>query len=134
MTFKIKKILPFLPALLWMALIFYASSRQRVAFSGDFLISFLFFKTLHLIEYGLLFFFWKMALYNNRYSTLFAILISVFYGVLDEIHQTLVPTREGRVRDIFIDSLGVLIFWLFLFERVKKFVFKIGFLKKLYSI
>jgi len=38
-----------------------------------------------------------------------AIIISVLYAVSDEIHQLFVPTREGKIRDVLIDSLGILL-------------------------
>ncbi|RMD45910.1 VanZ family protein [Candidatus Pacearchaeota archaeon] len=36
-----------------------------------------------------------------------SILISVFYGVLDEVHQYYVPSRFFSVEDIVVDSAGV---------------------------
>ena len=33
----------------------------------------------------------------------------VFYAAIDEIHQLFVPDRAGRVVDVFIDSIGILI-------------------------
>lgn len=35
-------------------------------------------------------------------------LIGVLYAVSDEIHQTFVPGRAGQLRDVLIDSCGVL--------------------------
>jgi hypothetical protein len=41
--------------------------------------------------------------------------IAVFFAVSDEFHQTFVPTRDGTVSDVLIDSAGVglalLVFW-----------------------
>jgi len=36
------------------------------------------------------------------------IMISVFYAVLDEIHQIFVPSRSFAISDILIDSAGIL--------------------------
>ena len=36
----------------------------------------------------------------------FAIGLAVAFAVSDELHQSFVPTREGRVGDVFIDSAG----------------------------
>ena len=45
-----------------------------------------------------------------------ALLITVLYAATDEFHQTFVPTREGCVRDVVIDSsgamMGLFILWL----------------------
>lgn len=109
--------LRWLAPLIWMALIFYGSSRQRISVADQFWLNFLFFKTLHIIEYGVLFFLWNLALYKNKNSKLLAAIISILYGISDELHQRFVPTREGRVRDVFIDALGVLIFWRLVWDR-----------------
>ena len=46
-----------------------------------------------------------------------ALLVTTFYAATDEYHQTFVPTREGCVRDVLIDSLGaamgLVALWLF---------------------
>ena len=46
---------------------------------------------------------------------LFSYLISVLYAVSDEIHQLFVPGRSCELRDVFIDSLGVLTALIILF-------------------
>jgi len=138
MKSRLKKQLRFLPPLLWMALIFYLSSRQRLAVSGNYLVSFMIFKTLHIIEYGILFFLWHFALrenglgpYKNKKSIKLAAIISILYGIFDELHQTFVPTREGKLRDVFIDSLGVFIFWRFFLDKAEELLKRNKFLKKI---
>lgn len=46
-----------------------------------------------------------------------ALWVAVLYAATDEFHQTFVPSREGCLRDVFIDStgavLGLFCFWLF---------------------
>ena len=105
---------------LWMLIIFYASSRQKIAISQSFWLSFLLFKSLHVIEYGVLFLLWAFALNNKPYSIEASILISSVYGIIDETHQTFVPTRQGRVQDVIIDITGILIFWAFVLPKAKK--------------
>ncbi len=39
----------------------------------------------------------------------FVILVSVLYGVLDEVHQFFVPGRACSFGDVLIDSVGVLV-------------------------
>ncbi len=115
-----------------MGLIFYGSSWQKPTTSGDYWLSFIFFKSLHIIEYGILFLLWRFALYSKSYSIKVAIAISIFYGITDEFHQTLVPTREGKIRDILIDALGVVIFWRFALNKAESFVAKNKFLKRIF--
>ena len=110
---KVSRFLSWLPVLVWMGLIFYGSSRQRIKVADQFWLNFLFFKSLHLLEYGILFLLWHLPFYNQPYRSRLAAFLAIGYGISDEIHQTLVPTREGRLRDVFIDALGVVIFWLF---------------------
>lgn len=98
-----KKILLWLPAIFWMMLIFFLSSRPSVSVAQDQVLNFLFFKGLHLLEYGMLF----ILLYRaTKKKMLLSLVLTIVYAISDEIHQLFVPTREGRVRDIFIDSFG----------------------------
>lgn len=56
---------------------------------------------------------------NRIYIYLTSLFICVFYASTDEFHQLFVPGRSGEIKDIMIDSVGV-IFGLLLF-----FVFEI---------
>ena len=51
--------------------------------------------------------------YNNKYSYKNCILISIFIGVIyaitDELHQLFVSGRSGELRDVFIDSCGIIL-------------------------
>ena len=38
-----------------------------------------------------------------------ALWVNVFYASTDEFHQTFVPSREGCLRDVMIDSSGALV-------------------------
>ena len=40
---------------------------------------------------------------------LISYLFSVLYAVSDEIHQLFVPGRSGEIRDVFVDSCGVIL-------------------------
>jgi len=121
--------LRFLPPLFWMGIIFWFSSQQKVAVSHNYVVSFVFFKSLHIIEYGTLFILWHFALYGKRLGTKTAVIIAIIYGVSDEIHQRFVPTREGRMRDVFIDTLGILMVWLFLLARIETVIKKYKYLR-----
>lgn len=122
---NLKKTLIFLLPLIWMILIFYGSSRQRLAVSESFWSSFLFFKTLHVLEYGILFLLWRLALYRRLDGLRWALLISIAYGVFDEWHQSWVPTRESRLRDVLIDGAGVILFWRLVWPEFEKRFFKL---------
>lgn len=113
---NIKKfLLAWSPALALMITIFFLSSRQRIAVSEEFAINFIVFKSLHVIEYATLFFLVFRGYYrtfshknmNKIYG--YAIVTTFLYAVSDEVHQTFVPTRTGTVRDVFIDSIGILL-------------------------
>lgn len=104
-----------MPSVVWMAVIFSFSSRQRVAVSDEYAINFIFFKTLHLIEYAVLFVLNYRALRlltvkNN--VPVKAFLLTVGFAATDEWHQNFVPTREGAVRDVIIDAVGAILIWL----------------------
>jgi len=110
----IKKILYWIPPILWMILIFYLSSKSRFTATGEPLQDFLIFKALHMCEYGLLALLLFNALYNTiKHNVSFAIrysgLISIVYAASDEYHQLFTPTRSGTLRDILIDGCGILI-------------------------
>ena len=69
-------------------------------------------KIYHLGVYFLLAFFISLAIIrgkiNNKYLIIIALLVSVAYGISDEIHQFFVPGRNSTFRDVFINTTGVL--------------------------
>lgn len=105
------KFVYWLPSLIWMLLIFIMSSRTTVQASTvdwqDFFIK----KTAHFIEYFILN---ALLLYSLKKTTplhyprliFTALVLTVLYAISDELHQTFVAGREGRPRDVFIDSFG----------------------------
>lgn len=46
--------------------------------------------------------------YGYIKNIVISILCGVFYAITDEIHQLFVPGRSGEIRDVFIDTLGVI--------------------------
>jgi VanZ family protein len=105
-----KRLLRFLPAVLWMSLIFFFSSRPTdgVAVFGPW--RFLFFKSLHLIEYIVLF-----LLFCYGYQRSFASVVSAFlFALTDEFHQSFTPTRGAKFSDALIDLLGIFLGYLLL--------------------
>ncbi len=75
-------------------------------------------KCAHLTEYAILaFLVWRARRKPFRGDTrpwrwsqaAEALWATVFYATTDEFHQTFVPTREGCVRDVMIDSTGAVV-------------------------
>ena len=71
-------------------------------------------KLAHIIEYfilGLLIFFSLKNTFTFARSRLLflTVILTVLYALTDEWHQTFVPGREGRLRDVFFDSTGALL-------------------------
>jgi VanZ family protein len=108
------KIFYWLPAVIWMVVIFGFSSRPSLHASAvdwqDFIIK----KSAHLGEYFIL----GILVYNSLKKTsgfnslsllLLTITITVLYAVTDEYHQTFISGREGKIRDVAIDGLGSVI-------------------------
>jgi len=102
---KIKNIFQWIPAFLWMTLIFYLSSGPTTIIKGTSIERFLVLKTFHLIEYAVLLILFIFAALSPAKS----ILLSYLYSLTDELHQFFIPGRNGRFRDTLIDLLGILI-------------------------
>jgi VanZ family protein len=149
-----KKFAPFLkywlPALIWMAIIYSASSDTKSAehssrILGPFIhwiapflsensvgkIVFLIRKCAHLTEYAVLaLLFWRAIRKPVRKDSrpwrwgeaALPILFVGLYAASDEIHQLFVPNREGKVADVLIDVTGALlgIWLLWFFGRLSK--------------
>ena len=67
----------------------------------------------HFTIFFLLSFFLLISLIKGEKNKLilllvFGILISIFYGILDELHQLFVPGRDSSVADALTDSAGIL--------------------------
>lgn len=99
-----------LPVLVYMVIIFLFSSREKVALTDSYEISFLIFKTIHVLEYALFYLLSYRAFRNTvsakSHAPFLAFFLLFIFAITDEIHQSFVPTREGRVRDVIIDALG----------------------------
>ena len=121
------------PPVIWMVTIFFFSSRLSTEVTGEFVVDFIFFKSLHLIEYAILYFFLFRAFFsiNNQqlsinYKFFLPLILSLIYAVSDEIHQTFVPTREGKIRDVLIGSSGILVMYIYIktnLRKIKKFFY-----------
>ena len=133
---KTKKIITFILIVLWMILIFYLSnqvSTESSKLSGGLTHKIL--EVLHMLDGKTIeqqevietiirklahFFLYTLGgililLYINLYKitdnnkVIISWIIGTAYAITDEIHQLFVPGRSGEIRDVFIDSLGVII-------------------------
>jgi VanZ family protein len=132
-----------LPVILWMTLIFGASTnlgapKNTSRFIGPFLrwlaptisdesigkVQFGIRKTSHAVEYAIL----SLLIWRARRKAVspgargwswreagIAILISAIYAATDELHQQFVPTRQGSIWDVLLDTsgaaLGIFALW-----------------------
>src|SRR5258706_13971297 len=114
------------PVFAWMAVIFFFSTRQRIVVSQEELLNFLFFKSLHVIEYAFLYFLTYRAMKNTYPKmpffawAMWSFVVVIAFAMTDEIHQLFVPTREGRLRDVIIDTFGATIAWTTLTQLLPK--------------
>jgi len=109
-----------MPSIVWMVLIFFLSSRHSIQVSPEYVWNFLFFKSLHVIEYFILFTLnvravhltWPGSLQIRIFTRAF--IFTILFAATDEYHQLFVPSRTGQPRDVIIDTLGATLSWLLL--------------------
>jgi VanZ family protein len=109
-----------------MMVIFYFSSRPRFGITHQFIFDFIILKTLHMIEYGILYFLIFRALHQTSQLSLtkkflYSFFLAFLYAVSDEIHQSFIPSREAKIGDIIIDTIGISFAYYFI--KIKKAVF-----------
>src|SRR5436190_2161828 len=124
----VKFIRYWLPPILWMAFIFFLSSNHRVTITRTYAIDFIIFKTLHMIEYAILYFLLFRGFYSIKNKSLsqnqrffYPFILAVAYAFTDEFHQLFTPTREGRIRDVGIDTIGIFIMFSYIKVHLKLF-------------
>nr|WP_031368165.1 VanZ family protein [Clostridium botulinum] len=142
---KSKKLAYFIPSFIWMVIIFTfsnqpgESSNKNNFFVADVLtkgkidlfkhidynfLNFLIRKAAHITEYFILFMLLYYAFKKTFYKNLKikAAIITILYACTDELHQLFIPGREGKIRDVLIDSIGVFIgvFFIYIFKFIKK--------------
>jgi VanZ family protein len=75
-------------------------------------------KCAHLTEYAVLAFLvwrarrkplWRQTSPWQWRPAIEALWVTMFYAATDEFHQTFIPSREGCLRDVIIDSSGAVI-------------------------
>ncbi len=110
---------PWAPPLALVAVIWFFSSQPDLS-SGLGVIDLVGRKLIHAGEYALLCFLWWRALrtvVRPRAALGTAIAIAIAYAVTDELHQSVIPTRQGAPLDVAIDAVGALLAALIVWRR-----------------
>ena len=75
-------------------------------------------KSAHIILFCLLSILCFVVIYelkrNVKISTLVSFSITFVYACMDEIHQLFIPGRLGKINDVLIDSIGVIMGLIFI--------------------
>lgn len=101
-----------------MAIIFYFSTQQTADIIPNTIPHFIFFKSLHIIEYGALAVLIFFAILRKKET----VIIAYLYALSDEIHQTFISGRSGRLQDTLFDLLGIFI-GLIVLKQLRKIKF-----------
>jgi len=109
-----RRLVRWLPVLLWMGLIFYLSAQPDLPHHPDDEVDLVIKKAGHMAEYGILagLFWWawpKSGERRSRSILLYALALSGLYAISDEVHQFFVPGRDAQLLDIGFDVLGALL-------------------------
>lgn len=115
MNFKI--IASWFLVVVWMALIYYLSNQPDLKSSFPGGVDFILRKAAHMTEFAILTLLVWRALAESvnpeskksRKSIVIAFLFAFFYAISDEYHQTFIFGRVGAVKDVLIDSMGIII-------------------------
>ena len=100
-----------LPPLAWMSLIFILSAQPDLPHPPQHWLDMLIKKGGHAFVFGVQAWLYLRAL-RRHFSSPAKLRwvcagLAVLYAASDEFHQTFVPGRNGRLSDVFVDSLGV---------------------------
>ncbi len=103
--------------LIWAGFIFWLSSipNLKTNLECDLILR----KIAHVFEYFILTFLLYRAFKGSFVTNVFHLFVypavfSFFYAASDEFHQSFVQGRSGSIRDIFIDTVGILGFYMVL--------------------
>lgn len=124
----------FIPAILWMSLIFYLSGQPTTGVTGSSYFGFIpiywqrFFilKFFHLVEYSTLFLLLHLAFGSAPKS----ILIGYLYACTDEFHQSFTPGRGPKFSDTLIDLTGLTIGYFIFAKIISPYMSKISIRKR----
>ncbi len=100
---KLNTLFRYIPTLIWMGIIFFFSSQNTTGIEPTFTSRFIFFKSLHLLEYAALF----LLNYYATKKTIPSVFLGYLYALTDELHQSFTPGRTPKLTDTFIDLVGL---------------------------
>jgi len=105
------RLLAWLPALAWAALIFVSSAQPSISFVPDPWLDFLVRKSGHMGIFGILALLIWLAVRTTtgRRRWAWALGLAVLYAVTDEWHQGFASGREASARDVAFDAAGAVI-------------------------
>lgn len=111
-----------LPVLFWCGVIYFFSDQPYLKSDLSSEVDLLFRKLAHITEYAILTFllfraYFRSNGFSRKKSVSSAIIFALIYSLTDEYHQTFVPGREGCLRDVVMDSLGIFAAGLFLLRN-----------------
>ncbi len=106
------------PVFGWCGLIFYLSGIPNLN-TGWGIWDLILRKIAHMTEYfilaALLYRAFKRSFnLSTSYLLFWSVVLSFLYAVSDEIHQAFVPTRNPSPKDVFIDTIGIVVFYVFI--------------------
>jgi len=103
--------------IIWIGVIFYFSSLPDLKSTLPSFWDLIFRKIAHISEYFVLTYFFIRAFLGHKIdknnALILSVVLAIIYSISDEYHQTLIVGRSGRMEDVLIDSVGVmLMIWL----------------------
>ncbi|HPP66319.1 MAG TPA: VanZ family protein [bacterium] len=119
---KIETTINWIFLIVWMGIIYLFSSIPDLRISEqwwDLIVR----KIAHLCEFFILALLWYKALittkqnFSRKNLIFISCVFSIAYALLDEFHQSFVPTRNAALKDVFIDTLGILVFATLIWEK-----------------
>lgn len=112
------------PVVAWAGVIFYLSNQPGLKSDLPWIYDFILRKIAHFTEFSILFLLIFRALKSHlieiKKALVWALVLTIFYAVSDEYHQSFVAERTASPIDVMIDSLGVLIIFWWLLARSKR--------------
>jgi len=126
-----------LPVIFWALIIFRLSSGTVPQVSALYWPNFAFMKGAHTFFFGILSLLFYRAIsgegLSKKKSAIWAVILTIFYGVTDEVHQMFSQGREARLRDIFFDGTGaaLAVYLIYRFlpkfpKKIQKFLLQLG--------
>jgi VanZ family protein len=119
---RVKQYTNWIFVIIWMGVIFYFSNQPDLQSGLPNNWDFIYRKLAHMSEFAVLNF---LLIRSFSYSKIsfkniltVSFIFSALYAMLDEYHQNFVLGRQGSVKDVLIDSIGIIFMTIF-YPRLK---------------